>query len=418
MPKVLVIDDSVSVRKVVERALAGKQVDVVCAASGTEALDCMERDAPDVIVCDVVMPDRDGYEICEFVKKHPRLGDIPVLLMSGIVNDEVKQRAARARSEGVLAKPFAAEDLLKRLDGFLGPLPPRQAETSPAKAPAASPGAAAPLMPVSELTVPPLDAPTPAPASKPTTFISPKPAPAITPKPTPLVTPKTPPVIAPKPAPVVTPPAVEPTPVVAPPRLEPAAVVAPPPVDLAPVVAPPAVEPAAAAITPVEVIAPVVEPVAVAPAPTPRPQPEPETPARKPTPVLEPIGAEPAVAAVRPPTDAAAAILAQFTAMDGVQWAVLSDREGFVVEATTNAGIDADVAAALSACLAESSEGLGRELGRGTLHGIILEYEKGIVVVYGAGVGGLLAVGLTESAVLGKVRYFAKKALPELMRSL
>src|SRR5688572_6976015 len=97
MPKVLVIDDSVSVRKVVERALSGRQVDVICAASGIEALECMERDAPDVIVCDVVMPDRDGYEICEFVKKHPRLGDIPVLLMSGIVNDEVRQRAARAQ---------------------------------------------------------------------------------------------------------------------------------------------------------------------------------------------------------------------------------------------------------------------------------------------------------------------------------
>jgi predicted regulator of Ras-like GTPase activity (Roadblock/LC7/MglB family) len=133
-----------------------------------------------------------------------------------------------------------------------------------------------------------------------------------------------------------------------------------------------------------------------------------------------PVAVQPVAAALAGlgPIDAAAGILKQFTAMDGVQWAVLSDREGFVVEATTNAGIDADVAAALSACLAESSDGLGKELGRGTLHGIILEYEKGIVVVYGAGAGGLLAVGLTESAVLGKVRYFAKKALPELMRSL
>src|SRR5262249_15608849 len=74
------------------------------------------------------------------------------------------------------------------------------------------------------------------------------------------------------------------------------------------------------------------------------------------------------------------AILAQFAAMDGVQWAVLADREGFVVDATTNAGVDADVAAALSACLAESSDGLGRELGRGAVQGLILEYEKGVVV--------------------------------------
>jgi hypothetical protein len=103
--------------------------------------------------------------------------------------------------------------------------------------------------------------------------------------------------------------------------------------------------------------------------------------------------------------------------MDGVQWAVLADREGFVVEATTHAGVDADVAAALSACLAESSSGLGRELGRGALHGLILEYENGMVVVYGVGSAGLLAVGLGESAVLGKVRYVAKKTLPELARA-
>ena len=320
MPKVLVIDDSISVRKVVERALAGKQVDVVCAASGVEALECMERDAPDVIVCDVVMPDRDGYEICEFVKKHPRLGDIPVLLMSGIVNDEVRQRAARARSEGVLAKPFAADDLIKRLDGFLGPLAARVPDASAAKASAPLPrlDGTPTLMPVSTLTLRSVEAPKPP---------------------------------------------------------------------------PPRPEPAAPTITPPEPAPPTVEVAAIAPLPPPTSSP------------------------VAPP-DAAAGILAQFTAMDGVQWAVLSDRQGFLVEATASAGIDADVAAALSACLAESSDGLGKELGRGALKSLILEYEKGMVVVYGVGPAGLLAVGLAEPAVLGKVRYFAKKSLPELTRTL
>lgn len=344
MPKVLVIDDSVSVRKVVERALSGRQVEVVCAASGSEALECMERDAPDVIVCDVVMPDRDGYEICEFVKKHPRLGDIPVLLMSGIVNDEVRQRAARARSEGVLAKPFAAEDLIKRLDGFLGPLAPRVPDAPAAKAVAPTPrlDGTPTLMPVSTLTLPPVDAP------KPTATAAPA--------------------VAPPPPPVFTPPAVFTPP---PPYTPPAPQVAAP--------TPTAPEPAPT----------IVEPIAAAPTPTPR----------------------------SASTDAVAGILAQFTAMDGVQWAVLSDREGFVVEATTSAGIDADVAAALSACLAESSDGLGKELGRGALQSLILEYEKGMVLVYGAGPAGLLAIGLTEPAVLGKVRYFAKKSLPELTRA-
>jgi CheY-like chemotaxis protein/predicted regulator of Ras-like GTPase activity (Roadblock/LC7/MglB family) len=276
MSKVLVVDDSLSVRKVVERALAGRQIDVVCAASGSEALERLERDAPDVVVCDVVMPDRDGYEICEFIKSHPRLAHTPVLLMSGIVNDEVRARAAQAKSAGILAKPFAADDLLRQLDSLL----------------AARPGAAAPA-PVRET---------------------------------------------------------------------------PPPIEM----------PAAR-----------------------REAPRPE---RVPVAAPEPIG------------DNAAAVLAQFGAMDGVQWAVLADREGFVIEATANAGVDADVAGALGACLAESSDGLGRELGRGALQGVILEYEKGMVVLYGVGTVGLLAVGITEPSVLGKVRYFARRALPELAR--
>src|SRR2546426_12239095 len=112
MTKVLVVDDSLSVRKVVERALAGRQIDVVCAASGSEALERLERDAPDLVGCDVVMPDRDGYEICEFIKGHPRLAHTPVLLMSGIVNDEVRERAARAQAAGILAQALAAGRLL------------------------------------------------------------------------------------------------------------------------------------------------------------------------------------------------------------------------------------------------------------------------------------------------------------------
>ena len=267
MSKVLVVDDSLSVRKVVERALAGRQIDVVCAASGSEAIERIEREAPDVVVCDVVMPDRDGYEICEFVKSHPRLAHTPVLLMSGIVNDEVRERAARASSAGILAKPFAADDLVRHLDSLL------------AHAPA-----------------------TPA-----------------------------------------------------------------------------------------------------APMPT-------ET-----TPLAEPT---PAARDTAPVPEGAAAILAQFVAMDGVQWAVLADREGFVIEASSNAGVDADVAAALSACLTESSDGLGRELGRGALQGVILEYEKGMVVVYAVAAAGLLAVGIGESSVLGKVRYYARRALPELARAM
>src|SRR5213082_272513 len=150
MPKVLVVDDSLSLRKVVERALMGRQIEVVCAATGTEALERIEREAPDIVVCDVVMPDRDGYEICDFIKRHPRLGQTPVLLMSGIVNDEVRERAARAQSAGILAKPFAADDLMRHLDNLLAQAPAPVRASARQTAAAAEPPAPSDATPVPE----------------------------------------------------------------------------------------------------------------------------------------------------------------------------------------------------------------------------------------------------------------------------
>jgi CheY-like chemotaxis protein len=119
VPKVLVVDDSLTVRKVVERALEARGIQVLCAASGGEAIQCIEREMPDLVICDVIMPDKDGYEICEFVKTHPELGKTPVLLISGIVNGTVLERAAKVQSDDVMRKPFAAEELVRKIDGFL-----------------------------------------------------------------------------------------------------------------------------------------------------------------------------------------------------------------------------------------------------------------------------------------------------------
>ena len=337
MAKVLVVDDSLSVRKVVERALLGRHIEVVCAATGNEALERIERDEPDVVVCDVVMPDRDGYEICEFVKRHPRLAGTPVLLMSGIVNDEVRQRAAQVQSADVLSKPFAADDLLRKLDSLLA---------SASKLAPASPGVL-----VSPSVV----------NGNGHAHVQPVPMP-VEPAPLPIAAAPLP--IAPPPPNVTSPsmPVAAPPPVVA--SVEPPLpiVTSPKSKDAAP---------AASRVTPIDTAGTVT-----------------------------------------------ASILGQFAAIEGVQWAVLADREGFLLEAVPATMSDPEVAGALSACLAESSVGLGRELGRGALHGMMLEYERGMVVIYGVGAGALLAIGLTEPAVLGKVRYYAKKSLPELLQAV
>ena len=119
MPRVLVVDDSLSVRKMVERSLQTKGFEVLAASSGTEAMERIGGAMPDLVVCDVVMPDIDGYRICEFVRAHPGLRDTPVLLISGIVNASVLERAAHVRSNDVLRKPFTADELARKVDELL-----------------------------------------------------------------------------------------------------------------------------------------------------------------------------------------------------------------------------------------------------------------------------------------------------------
>jgi len=257
VPRVLVVDDSLSVRKMVERSLQTKGFEVLAASSGTEAMERIGGAMPDLVVCDVVMPDIDGYRICEFVRAHPALGSTPVLLISGIVNASVLERAAHVRSNAVLRKPFTADELARKVDELLAARP--------------RPGASA-----------------------------------------------------------------------------------------------------SAGALPEELVA---------------------------MPDLK-------------------GMLGQLAAMPGVGLATLVDREGFLIEAAGEVGIGAEVAGALASCLAESSEGIGRELGRGMLQSMILDYESGMVVLHAVGPSAVLAVVLRDATALGKLRYYVKKILPDMLRAI
>ncbi|MGH7204917.1 MAG: response regulator [Nitrospiraceae bacterium] len=111
MPKILVADDSIAVRKVAERLLTEAGLDVALAASGDEAIALLANVRPDLIVSDVIMPDKSGYEVCSFVRGQESLSSTPVLLISGIVNEEVTRQAESCRADGVLKKPFQGSSL-------------------------------------------------------------------------------------------------------------------------------------------------------------------------------------------------------------------------------------------------------------------------------------------------------------------
>ena len=257
MTKVLVADDSMGVRDVVERVLASREMEVVSASSGIEAIERIEREHPDLVVCDVLMPGRDGYEVCHFVKHHPDLRQTPVLLISGTVNPSVLEEAARVRSDDVLGKPFHMNELVRKVSDLLR-------HTG---------GAGRALTPV------------------------------------------------------------------------------------------------------------------------------PDPDAERPLSVRE--------------------TLDRLVALSGVEWAALADRDGLVIDSLGGRGTEPALAAALSTWLAPALTGIGRELRRGPLHGVSIEYAKGTLIAHavGGGATGMLLVFLRDPGAMAEVRYWVRKAVPELAYS-
>lgn len=148
MPKILIADDSIAVRKVAERLLTEAGLGVTLVANGEEALAYLAKERPDVVVSDVIMPDKSGYEVCAFVRGNPTLATTPVLLISGIVNDEVTKQAESCRADGVLKKPFQGTSLKDRVFELIAkrqePVPGSVTAAQPASLPAEAPVPKAP----------------------------------------------------------------------------------------------------------------------------------------------------------------------------------------------------------------------------------------------------------------------------------
>jgi DNA-binding response OmpR family regulator len=119
MPKVLIADDSLSVRKVAERLLTAAGFDVALAANGEEALAGLASNHPDLLIADVIMPDKSGFEVCAQVRSHATFSSTPVLLISGVVDEEVTRQATACKADGVIKKPFQGTSLQDRVTALL-----------------------------------------------------------------------------------------------------------------------------------------------------------------------------------------------------------------------------------------------------------------------------------------------------------
>lgn len=135
--KILLADDSLTIQKVVELTLSGTGYELTCVSDGRKAIESLQASRPDLILADVVMPEKNGYEVCEAVKGDPATARIPVILLAGTFEPFDRERADRVGNDMVITKPFDAHQLVERIDALLARAPapaaaaPRAEEAEP-----------------------------------------------------------------------------------------------------------------------------------------------------------------------------------------------------------------------------------------------------------------------------------------------
>jgi CheY-like chemotaxis protein len=176
-PTVYFIDDSATMREVIKIAFRRENINVVACHDAATALKEIEAAHPDIVITDVIMPDKDGYDVCQHIKSHPDLAKTPVILMSGVVNRAVAEKAFAVKADELLRKPFQPQDLIARVKHLLNP------NGAPAPTPAAAANAAVALSSIfsAAAPMPPRSvAPAPAPVQQRAAVAAAVPAPVAT----------------------------------------------------------------------------------------------------------------------------------------------------------------------------------------------------------------------------------------------
>src|ERR1700741_1016037 len=141
MPKkILLADDSITIQKVVELTFSDGDSEGTAVNNGAKAVAKRGEMRPDIILSDIIMPEKNGYEVCEYVKSHPEYRNIPVVLLTGTFEPFDPDRAEKAGCDAVVTKPFESQSLIHKVEELIAQA---QSGGGPAPAPAAPPQAEA-----------------------------------------------------------------------------------------------------------------------------------------------------------------------------------------------------------------------------------------------------------------------------------
>ncbi|MEM9216512.1 MAG: response regulator transcription factor [Cyanobacteria bacterium P01_F01_bin.150] len=117
--RLLLIDDDPNLILLVKDYLEFRGYEVMTAENGREALDMLDKDTPDMIICDVMMPEMDGYSLVEHVRKDSRMSWIPVLFLSAKGQSQDRVKGLSTGADVYMVKPFEPEELVAQVESSL-----------------------------------------------------------------------------------------------------------------------------------------------------------------------------------------------------------------------------------------------------------------------------------------------------------
>jgi putative two-component system response regulator len=122
---ILVVDDNHDNAEIIRQYLEARDYSVVVAHSGDEALACFDTVRPALVLLDVMMPGRSGWEVCRMMKQHPALGrNVRVIMVTALSEWDDKKEALQTGADDFVTKPVDLPDLVKRVQRNLALVPP------------------------------------------------------------------------------------------------------------------------------------------------------------------------------------------------------------------------------------------------------------------------------------------------------
>ena len=116
---ILLADDSITIQKIVNLTFSGEGIDVVTVGNGDAALRKIHEHRPSLVLADIFMPGKNGYEVCEAIKNDKELQSIPVILLVGAFEPFDSHEAARVRADSHLTKPFEIKALISAVRSLI-----------------------------------------------------------------------------------------------------------------------------------------------------------------------------------------------------------------------------------------------------------------------------------------------------------